>query len=77
LLLPSLVIVRKQAHIVAFFATLTQKTKNVVAFFSDITQQSKKHCQAFSNQYSKNVLVKGVQSYIVAKDEGITSISTF
>jgi beta-lactamase regulating signal transducer with metallopeptidase domain len=62
---------------VAFFARLTQKTKNVVALFSDITQQSQKLCQAFSNQYSKNVVVECVQSYIVAKDEGMTSIWTF
>jgi hypothetical protein len=56
---------------------LLKKQKKVVAFFSDITQQSKKRCQAFSNQYSKNVVVEGVQSYNVAKDEGITSIRKF
>jgi hypothetical protein len=39
MLLPSLVILSKQANIVAFFARLTQKTKNAVAFSSDITQQ--------------------------------------
>jgi hypothetical protein len=61
MLLPSLVILRKQANIVAFFGRLTQKTKRVVAFFSDITQQSKKHRQAFSNQYSEIVVVKWVQ----------------
>jgi hypothetical protein len=77
MLLPSLVIFRKQANIVALFARLTQKTKNVVAFFNDITQQSKKHCQTFFNLYSKNVVVEDVQSHIVAKDEGIMSIWTF
>jgi hypothetical protein len=67
---------QKTGNFAAFFSH-TQKTKNVVAFFSDITQQSKNHCQAFSNQYSKNAVVKGVQSYIAAKNEGITSILTF